>query len=111
MPYFLVTGAEPLLPFDIVEATWLVNIPNQILSRAELIGYCAQALSKHNSFIEKVRERVDQNKIEELWRFEKKYRHVIKDWDFKPGQLIQVRNSTIEKSLNRKMYIAIEDQW
>ena len=28
LPYFLVTGAEPLLPFDIVEATWLVNVPN-----------------------------------------------------------------------------------
>ncbi|KAF8828366.1 hypothetical protein HHX47_DHR4000660 [Lentinula edodes] len=103
-PYFLVTGAEPLLPFDIVESTWLVNPPNRILTRDELIGYRAQALSKHNSFIEKVRRRVDANKVAELRRFERKYRHTIKDWDFKPGQLVQVRNSGIEKSLDRKMY-------
>ncbi|KAJ3803753.1 hypothetical protein F5876DRAFT_17339, partial [Lentinula aff. lateritia] len=84
--------------------TWLVNPPNRILTRDELIGYRAQALSKHNSFIEKVRRRVDANKVAELRRFERKYRHTIKDWDFKPGQLVQVRNSGIEKSLDRKMY-------
>jgi hypothetical protein len=30
--YFLVMGAEPLLPFDIVESTWLVNLPKRILT-------------------------------------------------------------------------------
>ena len=72
--------------------------------REELIGHRAQALSKHRSFIQRVRERVDANKMVELKQFEEKYRHVIKDWDFKPGQLVQVQNSTIEKNLDRKMY-------
>ncbi|THU83507.1 hypothetical protein K435DRAFT_689466 [Dendrothele bispora CBS 962.96] len=48
--------------------------------------------------------RVDEQKRVELKRFEKKYRHVIKDWNFKPGTLVQVRNTRIEKSLDRKMY-------
>jgi intein/homing endonuclease len=82
-----------------------VNPPKRVLTTSELIGYQAQALSKHRSFVQHVRERVDANKITELKKFEQKYRAVIKDWDFKPGQLVQVRNSTIEKNLDRKMYV------
>jgi hypothetical protein len=48
--------------------------------------------------------RVTEKKRQELRRFEKEYRHVIKDFDFKPGTLVQVRNTRIEKSLDRKMY-------
>ena len=84
-PYFLCLGAEPLLPFNIVEATWLVNLPNRILSREELIGYRAQALSKHRTFMNNVCDWVDEIKIKELKAFEKKHRLVIKDWDFEPG--------------------------
>ena len=49
-------------------------------------------------------DRVSERKLSELRKFEKKYRHVIKDWDFKPGTLVQVRNTRIEKNLDRKMY-------
>ena len=89
-PYFLCLGAEPLLPFDIVEATWLVNPPNRILSREELIGYRAQALSKHRTFMNNVRDQVDEIKIKELKAFKKKHQLVIKDWDFEPGRLVQI---------------------
>ncbi|KIK53511.1 hypothetical protein GYMLUDRAFT_178795, partial [Collybiopsis luxurians FD-317 M1] len=36
--------------------------------------------------------------------FELKYRNAIRDWNFKPGQLVQVQNSGIEKNLDQKMY-------
>ena len=38
-PYFITTGAHPTLPLDIVQATWLIDLPNGKLSTAELIGY------------------------------------------------------------------------
>jgi hypothetical protein len=103
-PFFLVTGAEPLLPFDIIESTWLVNPPDRILTTEELLGYRAQALSKHRTFVKDMRERVTENKRRDLREFEKKYRHVIFDYDFKPGTLVQVRNTAIEKNLDRKMF-------
>jgi len=37
-PYFMVTGAQPTLPLDIIEATWLVRYLERMLSRSELIG-------------------------------------------------------------------------
>ena len=103
-PYFIVLGAEPILPFDIVESTWLVKLPDRVLSTKELIGYRAQALAKHRVHVEDMMTRVDENKRKELRRFEKEHRHVIKDFDFKPGTLVQVHNTRIEKSLDRKMH-------
>ena len=47
--FFMVTGAHPILPLDIQEATWLVELPDKVLTRAELIGYRAQALAKHRN--------------------------------------------------------------
>ena len=103
-PYFLVTGAEPILPLDIVESTWLVKIPDRILTHSELLGYHAQALAKHRSHMMDMIKRVDENKRQELRKFELEFENVIKDYDFKPGTLVQVRHSQIEKSLDRKMY-------
>jgi hypothetical protein len=103
-PYFIVLGAEPILPLDIVESTWLVKLPGRILTTEELIGYRAQALAKHRVHVEEMIARVDERKRKELRRFEKEHRNVIKDWDFQPGTLVQVRNTRIEKSLDRKMF-------
>ncbi|KNZ77278.1 hypothetical protein J132_05988, partial [Termitomyces sp. J132] len=41
-PYFMVTGAHPTLPLDLLEATWLIELPEGPLSTEELIGYCAK---------------------------------------------------------------------
>jgi len=46
-PFFMVTGAQPTIPLDILEATWLIKLPGRILTTAELIGYRAKALAKH----------------------------------------------------------------
>jgi hypothetical protein len=37
-PYFTVTGAHPILPFDIAEATYLQLPPNSIMSTTNLIS-------------------------------------------------------------------------
>jgi hypothetical protein len=37
-PYFAVTGAHPILPFDIAEATYLQPPPNSVMSMTNLIS-------------------------------------------------------------------------
>ena len=103
MLYFLVTGAHPSLPLDVAEATWLVKPPIGILTEDELIGMRARALLKHRVHVHEMRKRIDQQKHEELLKYKKDYKAVIRDFDFKPGDLVLVRNSSIEDSLNRKM--------
>ena len=103
-PYFLVTGAEPILPLDIVESTWLIRAPDRVLTHEELVGYRAQALAKHRTHVQATIGRVDKIKKDNLRKFEKEFKNKIKEYDFKPGQLVLMRNSGIEYELDRKMY-------
>ena len=45
-PYFAVTGAHPILPLDVVEATYLVPPPTGIIDTMDLIAARAIALQK-----------------------------------------------------------------
>ncbi|KDR65252.1 hypothetical protein GALMADRAFT_82077 [Galerina marginata CBS 339.88] len=50
-----------------------------------------------------MRKRIDQQKYERLLRYEADNRAVIKDYNFQPGDLVLVRNTTVEDSLDKKM--------
>lgn len=102
-PYFMITGAHPTLPLDIIEATWLVKLPDRTLSTSEIIGYRAQALAKHVQHVGDMRARVDLEKRKRLLKYEENHAATIKDYNFKPGSLVLIRNTEIEKSLNKKM--------
>lgn len=102
-PYFMVTGAHPILPLDIQEATWLVQLPDRILTTEELIGYRARALAKHKVHVDEMRERVSKTKRDRLKKFEEENSAKIRDYHFKPGDLVLVRNTAVESSLDKKM--------
>jgi hypothetical protein len=102
-PYFMVTGAHPILPLDAKEATWLVKPPSGILSEEEFIGLRARALAKHRIHVEEMRDRIDKEKLKRLLEYERDFKAVIKDFRFQPGDLVLCRHSEIESSLNKKM--------
>jgi hypothetical protein len=102
-PFFLVTGAHPILPLDIEEATWLVEIPGRVLTDSELIGFRAQALAKHSQHVEAMRARVDYEKRVAVRKYERYHEHTIVNYDFEPGRLVLVRYTKVEKSLDKKM--------
>jgi hypothetical protein len=99
----MVTGAHPILPLDIQEATWLVELPGRVLTTEELIGYRARALAKHRQHVMQMRQRIDEGKRRWLVQYEKEHRATIKELDFHPGDLVLVRNTEIESSLDKKM--------
>ncbi|KDR65555.1 hypothetical protein GALMADRAFT_81730 [Galerina marginata CBS 339.88] len=101
--FFMITGANPILPLDVKEATWLVKPPTGVMSHEELIAFRAQALAKHRLHIEQMRGRIDQQKYEKLLRYEKDNEAVIKDYNFEPGDLVLVRNTLVEDNLDSKM--------
>ena len=102
-PFFMTTGAHPVLPLDIQEATWLVELPGRILTTTELIGFRAKALAKHRQHVEEMRQKIDKGKRDWLQRFEEENRRTIRDFNFKPGDLVLVRNTEVESSLDKKM--------
>jgi hypothetical protein len=80
-----------------------VEYPGEIISTEELVGLRAQALAKHIQHVEEMRDRVDAEKLAAVRRYARVHEHQIKDYDFKPGDLVLVRNTTVEKSLNSKL--------
>src|ERR1700677_3390659 len=102
-PYFAVTGAHPVLLFNISEATYLLPAPTSILSTTDLIARHAIALQKRSEDVEKLYSKVYHAHLKAAIRFEKSHAKTICNFNFKRGDLILMHNTKIEKWLNRKM--------
>ena len=102
-PYFAATGTHPLLPIDIAEANYLLPPPESTLTSTELIIRRAITLQKRPEQLKTLHDKVYSARIQAATRFEENHEHTLRDFDFKLGDLVLVRNTAIEKALNRKM--------
>jgi hypothetical protein len=102
-PYFATTGTQPLLPFDISEANYLLPPPEATLSTTDLISRRAIALQKRRDDLADLHSKVHSARLKAAVKFEMEHSHTIRDYDFKRGDLVLIRNTAIEKALNRKM--------
>ena len=102
-PYFATTGTHPLLPFNISEANYLLPPPDLPLSTTDLIARRAIALQKRREHLSELHSHVHSARLKAAIKFEKDHSHTIRDFDFKTGDLVLIRNTAIEKALNRKM--------
>ena len=102
-PYFAVTGTHPILPLDITEATYLMPTPTQLVPTADLIAQRAITLQKRPEQLEELRSRVYRARVRAAEDFERTHSRTMHDFDFGRGRLVLMRNTAIEKSLNRKM--------
>ena len=99
----MVHGVEPLFPFDISEATFLIASPDtKPLSSAGLIAWRARQLQKHQNNLESICKRVLKARFESIKHFEAAFKNRIRDFDFCHGSLVLVQNTRVEKELNRK---------
>ena len=104
-PYFAITGTHPLLPLDIAEETYLLPLPDTPLSLTDLIARHAVALQKHRSHLAALTSDVYATQIKAAICFEQEHSATIVKYDFTAGDLVLIRNTAIEKSLNRKMRV------
>ena len=97
----MVHGIEPLFPFDLAEATFLIPPPDtKPLSSSGLITWRARQLQKHQENLESICECVLKAWFKSVKHFEAAFKNWIKDFDFQAGSLVLVRNTQIEKELN-----------
>jgi hypothetical protein len=102
-PYFAITGAHPILPFDIAEATYLQPPPTSIMSSTDLISHHAIALQKCSANVNTLYSKVYKARLKAARRFEQQHLCTLKDFNFQHSSLVLMRNTQIEKSLNKKM--------
>jgi hypothetical protein len=103
-PYFAITGAHPILPFDIAEATYLQPPPTSVMLTTDLVSRRAIALQKRSTDVNQLYSKVYQARLEAARRFEQEHLRTLKDFDFQRSSLVLMRNTQIEKSLNKKMH-------
>jgi len=100
-PYFMVHGVEPLFPFDLSEATFLVPpLDADDISRDILIAWRARQLQKRQDDNTTIRDHVLQSRFATLKHFEEHFKNQIRNYNFQPGDIVLVRNTQIEKELN-----------
>jgi len=102
-PYYVTTGTHPLIPLDIIEATYILPLPDSILSTTDLISCHAIALQKRNSDLACLHSAVYKARVKAVIAFEKKHFQMIYDFDFKQNNLILMHNTKIKYALNKKM--------
>ena len=102
-PYFVLTGTHPLIPFDIMEANYLLPPPDLILSTKDLITHRVITLQKHCKHLTKIHNQVYDACRKAAIKFEENHDNTICDFNFKLGDLVLICNTVIEKLLNRKM--------
>ena len=104
-PYYAATGTYPLLPFDIIEANYLLPPPDSLLLSTDLITCCAIALQKHTEDLTVLHDHVLTVCNCVAVCFECKHSTTIHNFEFKPGALVLIQNTAIEKLLNHKMHL------
>jgi hypothetical protein len=102
-PYFTAHGLHPILPFDINKATYLLPPPDKILTTEDLIVHRACQLQWQLTNINDLCKKIYQAQLENMHRFALKHLTKIKNYKFTTGDLVLVRNTAIEKSLDHKM--------
>src|SRR6266404_5826487 len=102
-PYYAVTGTHPLIPHNIVKANYLQPPPSSLLATTDLIVRRAVALQKRSEDLERLQDRIHQARNKAALHFEQEHSASIRDFNFQRGALVLVRNTAIEKALNRKM--------
>ncbi|KAG1797722.1 uncharacterized protein HD556DRAFT_1440684 [Suillus plorans] len=101
-PFFLAHGLEPLLPFDITEATFMLPAVSSIISTSDLISLHARQLEKQDEDLALAHKRLLKSQLASVKDFQHRFSKTIQDYAFKPGDLILVLNKKIEAVSNAK---------
>src|SRR5882724_5290789 len=95
-------GVEAVLLLDIAEATYLLPPLYVPASTEDLIAHRAQQLQKRPEDLREMSARVLKARKQSAAQFVKRFSSTIQDLNFEVGSLVLVRNSQVEKELNRK---------
>ena len=101
-PFYMAHGIEPILPFDLILATFLVPDLCHPLTTAELLATCARQLQKQQANLDDIQDRILKSRLASVQQFTKQYQNTIKDHDFGPGSLVLVRSAGADAELTNK---------
>jgi transposase InsO family protein len=100
--YFLLHGTDPILLFDLWESTFLVEGFRQKLSSKELLTLHIQQIECRDKDVVRAMQILRSSRLASKRQFEKRFETHLVHGIYSPGDLVLIRNTAMEKELNRK---------
>ncbi|EED82961.1 predicted protein, partial [Postia placenta Mad-698-R] len=101
-PYYLLYGVHPVLPFDLLETSFMIENFRAGMSTSDLLALRIRQLQKKPEDITRAAEVLKRSRLQSKQVFERRYAKRLQKEVYNPGDLVLVRNSPIEKSADRK---------
>jgi hypothetical protein len=103
-PYYILHGVHPVLPLDLFEHTFLVTGFKDGLSSSDLLALRTRQLEKREEDLSAAAKRLEESRFRSKEQFERRYRKRLTRDVYMKGDLVLVRNNTIETWHNRKYF-------
>jgi len=100
--YYLLHGVHPVLPFDLADATFLVDGFTSGMSSTELLVLRMRQLERRKEDLANAAKTLKNARFKSKEEFEWKYRKRMRREHYRPGELVLLQNSGEETKLNRK---------
>ena len=105
-PFYMVHGVEPILPFNLVQGTFLIPDLTQPLLTSDLLAICARQLQKCTANLTTIHNRILASQHTSICQFEKQYTNTICNFDFTLGTLVLVCNSSLTMDKMKPQYLS-----
>jgi transposase InsO family protein len=103
-PYQLLYGTDPILPLDLFESTFLAGQFHANMTEEDQLAQRIRQLRKLPEEMFHASELLKKARFKSKVHFEKRFHHRVRTPRFRQGQLVLVRNTAIEKSLQQKQF-------
>lgn len=100
--YYLLHGVHPILPFDLTEASFMVNGFTTKMSTSDLLALRIRQLERHPADILQAAQTLKEARFRSKAQFEKRFHRKLRNSLYQKGDLVLVRNTAVEKELNKK---------
>ncbi len=101
-PFYLLHGMDPVLPFDLMESTFLVTGFTSQIPTDQLIALRIRQLEKREQDIHDAAQQLAEARFKSKEQFERRYAKRLRRKSYEGGEMVLVRNSEVEKELDRK---------
>ena len=101
-PFYNAHGTEPLLPFDITEATFMLPSTTAKLSTSDLLGLRACQLAKREEDLAKMHDNVVKARFTSVAQFDKQFKSTTHNYNFQASDLVLVLNKALAQESNAK---------
>ena len=105
-PFYLLHGTHPMLPCDLAEATFMVKDFTPGMDDVDLLAARIRQLMKLPEDVKRAAAVLKKSRFRGKEAFEKKFEKRMIRVEFQPGELVLMRNNSIEDSVSIERKVA-----